>query len=106
MQMHIVTTETVPGKKTVKSMGIVRGNSVRAKHLGKDILAGLRNIVGGELNEYSELLNDARSEAIKRMEKEAREKGANAVVNVRFTTAQIATAAAEILVYGTAVVIK
>lgn len=104
--MHVVTTETVSGKRTKKTIGLVRGSVVRAKHLGKDIVAGLRNIVGGEVKEYSQLLEEAREEALKRMQKQAKDKGANAIVGVRMTTSQIAAMASEVLVYGTAVIVE
>ena len=101
--MIIVNTENVPGKKIVKTFGVVKGSTIRAKWFGKDILAGLRNLVGGELKEYTELLVEAREEAQKRMEKQAEDLGADAVVNVRYTTSQVMAGAAELLVYGTAV---
>jgi uncharacterized protein YbjQ (UPF0145 family) len=101
--MIIVNTENVPGRKVKEVLGLVRGNTIRAKWLGKDIVAGFRNLVGGELKEYTEMLTEARDEAIKRMEEEAKNLGADAVVNVRFTTAQTMRGAAELLAYGTAV---
>lgn len=101
--MITVTTENVPGKRISRELGIVRGNTVRAKWFGKDLLAGLRNIVGGELKEYTEMLSEARDEAIRRMTEEAEKLGADAVVNVRFITAQTTAGAAELLAYGTAV---
>lgn len=101
--MQIVTTETIAGKTITESLGTVRGSSVRAKWIGKDILAGLRSIVGGELPEYAELLNEARDQATSRMVEEAEKMGADAIVNVRFATSAISAQAAEILVYGTAV---
>ncbi len=105
-RMYIVTTETVAGKKTKKTIGLVKGNTVKAKNIGRDLVAGIRNIVGGEVDEYTKLLTEARELAIKRMEKEAKKKGANAIVGVRVTTSQIAQAASEVLVYGTAVVVQ
>ncbi|MBU7016653.1 MAG: YbjQ family protein [Theionarchaea archaeon] len=104
--MIVVNTETIPGREIGEVLGLVRGNTIRAKHLGKDIMAGLRNIVGGELSEYTEMISEAREEALNRMVAEAQKLKADAVVNVRFTTSQVATGAAEILVYGTAVLLK
>ena len=104
--MIVVNTETIPGREIGEVLGLVRGNTIRAKHLGKDIMAGLRNIVGGELSEYTEMISEAREEALNRMLAEAEKLKADAVVNVRFTTSQVATGAAEILVYGTAVSLK
>ena len=104
--MLLVTTEFVEGQKIEKVLGLVRGNTIRARHLGRDIMAGLRNIVGGEIKEYTRMLTQARDEAIERMVKEAEGLGANAVVGVRFTTSQTMSGAAEILAYGTAVRLK
>ncbi|MEN1728641.1 MAG: YbjQ family protein [Pseudomonadota bacterium] len=101
--MILATTETVPGRTIDKSLGMVRGNTVRAKHVGKDILALLRNLVGGELNEYTDMLTEARNEAINRMVEQAKSLDADAVVGVRLVTAQVASASAEMLAYGTAV---
>ena len=101
--MLIVTTDQIPGKTIIQSVGIVRGSSVRARNIGRDIFAGLKNIVGGEISEYTKLLETAREEAIKRMIEDAEKKGANAIVNVRFTTSTIMQGASEILAYGTAV---
>jgi len=100
--MFVTTTEDIPGYD-IEILGIVFGNTVRAKHIGKDILAGLKNIVGGELQEYTEMLADARKESLNRMIKEAKNLGADAVVNVRFATSQTMAGAAELLAYGTAV---
>ena len=102
----MVSTEEVPGRIIVKTMGVVSGSTVRAKHVGKDIFAGLKNIVGGELKAYTELLGESRDEAIQRMLQEAIGRGANAVVNVRMATSAITPGASEILAYGTAVVIE
>ena len=96
-------TETIPGKTIVEFYGVVSGNTVRAKHIGRDIMAGLKNIVGGELVGYTELLQDSRQEALDRMVEQARSVGANAVVNVRFATSSISQGAAELFAYGTAV---
>jgi uncharacterized protein YbjQ (UPF0145 family) len=104
--MLIVNTENIAGKRIVKTLGIVKGNTIRAKWFGKDIIAGIRNIIGGELKEYTEMLDDARGQAVARMIEEAEEIGANAIINVRFSTSQIAQGAAEILVYGTAVKVE
>ena len=106
MQTHSIilsNTETVPGRTIVEFYGVVTGNTVRAKHLGRDIMAGLKNIVGGELVGYTELLQDSRAEATERMVQQAQSMGANAVVNVRFATSSIAQGAAELFAYGTAV---
>ena len=102
----MVNTEDVPGRKIVKTLGVVSGSTVRAKHVGKDIFAGLKNIVGGELKAYTELLEESRDEAIQRMLHEAIGRGANAVVNVRMATSAITPGASEILAYGTAVVVE
>jgi len=101
--MLIVNTEQIEGKQIVETLGVVRGSTVRAKFFGKDIIAGIRNIIGGELKEYTEMFNESREQALSRMVEEAEEKGANAIVNVRFVTAQVAQGAAELLAYGTAV---
>ncbi len=106
MQSHTIilsNTESIPGRKIVEFYGVVTGNTVRAKHLGRDIMAGLKNIVGGELVGYTELLKDSRDEATERMVQQAQSMGANAVVNVRFATSSIAQGAAELFAYGTAV---
>jgi uncharacterized protein YbjQ (UPF0145 family) len=104
--MLLVTTEFVEGQKIEKVLGLVRGNTIRARHLGRDVMAGLRNIVGGEIKDYTRMLTQARDQAIERMVKEAEGLGANAVVGVRFTTSQTMSGAAEILAYGTAVRLK
>ena len=101
--MEISNTESIPGRTIVQFYGVVTGNTVRAKHIGRDIMAGLKNIVGGELVGYTELLQDSRKEATDRMMEQARSMGANAVLNVRYSTSSIAAGAAEIFVYGTAV---
>jgi uncharacterized protein YbjQ (UPF0145 family) len=99
----LTNTEEVPGRTIRELYGVVSGSTVRAKHIGKDFLAGLKNLVGGELKGYTELLNEARQEATSRMVEAARGLGANAVVNVRFATSSVAQGAAEIFAYGTAV---
>jgi len=101
--MILTTSNTIKEKKIEKNLGLVLGNTIRAKHIGKDILAGLRSIVGGEIKEYTEALSEARDIAIKRMIEQANELGADAIIGVRFTTSQVMTGAAELLVYGTAV---
>lgn len=95
--------EILPGYSITKHLGLVQGSTVRAKHVGRDLMAGLKNIVGGELSGYTELLEESRQEALGRLEQQARSIGANAVINIRFSTANIAAGAAEILAYGTAV---
>ena len=104
--MIIVNTPTVPGKEIKKSFGIVRGNTIRARHLGKDIVAFFKNIVGGEIEEYTKLMGESREQSIDRMSAEAKALGANAIVNCRFSTSYIMQNAAEILVYGTAVYVE
>ena len=103
--MILVNTETIPGMRIVQVKGIVQGNTVRAKHVGRDIAASFKNIVGGELKGYTELLTEARREALRRMMAQGEELGANAVVNVRFSTSAVTAGAAEIYAYGTAVVV-
>lgn len=104
--MLVSSIESLPGTRIVKHLGIVQGSTVRAKHVGKDFLSGIKNIFGGELGAYTELLEESRQEAIQRMKQQAAAKGANAVLNVRFTTSTISAGAAEILAYGTAVVLQ
>ena len=101
--MIVVTSETVSGMRIVKTLGLVRGNTVRARHIGKDIMAGLRNIVGGEIHEYAKLMAESREQSIDRMVAEAESLGANAVIATRFTTSMISQGAAELLAVGTAV---
>jgi len=105
MQMIIVNTETVPGQRIVELKGLVQGNTIRAKHVGRDMMAGLKNLVGGELKGYTELLTEARRESMSRMIGQAEELGANAVINVRFSTSSVTQGAAELYCYGTAVVV-
>ncbi|MBT8114284.1 MAG: YbjQ family protein [Arenicella sp.] len=97
--------EVIPQKRILKHLGLVQGSTVRAKHVGKDILAGFKNILGGELVAYTELMSEAREEATERMKAQAESIGANAVLNVRFATSSVAQGAAELFVYGTAVVL-
>lgn len=104
--MILVNTETVPGRVIREVCGLVQGNTIRAKHVGRDIAAGFKNLVGGELKGYTELLTEARRQAIERMMSQAQELGANAIVNVRFTTSSVAQGAAELYAYGTAVVLE
>ncbi|MCE5250131.1 YbjQ family protein [bacterium] len=104
--MIVVTTETIPGKKIVQSLGMVRGNTVRARNIGKDILAVIKNMIGGEIEEYTKMLSESREQALDRMVENARELGANAVVTTRFASAEIMKGAAELLVYGTAVIVE
>ena len=104
--MHTSTLESVPGWNIKEHLGIVQGSTVRAKHIGKDIIAGLKNIVGGELVAYTELLGEARDEAFNRMLEQATAKGANAVLNIRFTTSSVTQGASEILAYGSAVIVE
>ena len=104
--MLLCNLEEVPGKKIEEVLGVVMGNTIRAKHVGKDIRAGFKSIVGGELSDYTEMLTESRMESLKRMTEEAEKLGADAVVNIRFTTSSVAAGAAEILAYGTAVKFK
>ena len=106
ISLHMSNVETIPGKSIVSSLGLVTGSTVRAKHLGKDIFAGLKNIVGGELKAYTELLNESRNEALQRMMMQAHSMGANGIVNVRFATSSVAAGASELFCYGTAVVVE
>ncbi len=101
--MIIVSTNQISGKEIKETLGLVKGSTIKAKHIGKDILALFRNIVGGEITEYTEALNEARETAIERMTKEAEGLGADAIVSIRFTTSAVTSGAAELLVYGTAV---
>ena len=101
--MIVVSTPDVPGKEIKKVFGIVKGNTIRARHMGKDILAAFKTVVGGEIEEYTKLIAESREQATDRMKRQAADIGANAIVNVRYTTSSIMQSAAEILVYGTAV---
>lgn len=101
--MIVSTTDCIPGQELKKILGIARGNVVQSKHIGKDIMAGLKGIVGGEIEQYTELMTDAREEAFKRMLADAQAMGANAVINVRFVTSMISQSMSELLAYGTAV---
>jgi uncharacterized protein YbjQ (UPF0145 family) len=102
----ITTTESVEGKKIKRTIGMARGSTIRAKHLGKDIMAAFRNIAGGEISEYTQMMAESREEALKRMTDDAEKQGANAVIGVRFGTSMVMQNAAEVLAYGTAVVLE
>ena len=104
--MIVVTDDTIAGMRTIRTLGLVRGNTIRARHLGKDIMAVLRNVVGGEVSEYTKMMAEAREQALDRMVEEAEELGANAIVSTRFATSMLMQGAAELLAYGTAVVIE
>ncbi len=104
--MLLTNIETVPGKKIVEHFGLVQGSTIRAKHVGRDIMASLKNIVGGELKGYTQLMMESRKEATERMVKEAEQLGANAVVNIRYATSSVTQGAAELFAYGTAVRIE
>ena len=104
--MIITTSEQVAGKTIAKTIGLVRGNTIQARHVGKDFRAGLKSIVGGEITDYTEMMAGAREEAIQRMEADAKSKGANAIVSMRIATSMIMQSASEVLAYGTAVVLE
>jgi uncharacterized protein YbjQ (UPF0145 family) len=103
--MILTTTDAVPGRTTLRTLGLVRGSTIRARHVGQDFTAAIRNLVGGEVLEYTKLIAESREQAIDRAVAEAERLGANAIVGVRFTTAEVMKGAAEILVYGTAVIL-
>jgi len=104
--MIVVSTDFVPGKEVKEALGLVRGNTIQAKNIGKDIVAGFRQVVGGDIKEYTEMLSEARAIALKRMIEKAEKLGADAVINVRFMTSTVMASAAEILAYGTAVKLR
>ena len=104
--MQISTTPNIEGKTIVRQLGLVRGNTIRARHVGKDIMAGLKNIVGGEISDYTKMMAESREQAIDRMIEDAQRLGANAIVGVSFATSMVIQMAAEILVFGTAVVVE
>lgn len=104
--MLLTSTDEIPGKRVVEVFGLVRGNTIRARDVGRDIVASLRNLTGGEIVEYTKMIAEAREQAIDRMMEEAQEKGANAIVAVRFTTNSMMQGAAELLAYGTAVLVE
>ena len=104
--MQISTTHCIEGKTIVRQLGLVRGNTIRARHIGKDVMAGLKNIVGGEISDYTKMMAESREQAIDRMVAEAESKGANAIIGMKFATSMIMQSASEILAYGTAVVVE
>ncbi len=104
--MIMSTTETIEGKKIVKQLGLVKGNTIRARHIGRDIMASLRNVVGGEITDYTKMMAESREQALDRMIKDAQNLGANAIVGVKFATSMVMQSASEILAYGTAVVVE
>ena len=104
--MIITPAASIPGKRITRSFGLVRGSTIRARHLGKDILAALKGLVGGEIEEYTKMMAEAREQAIVRMQEEAEQHGANAITDVRFTTAYVMGAASEVLVFGNAVLVE
>ena len=104
--MILTTAATIAGHRTVKTIGLVRGNTVRSRHVGRDIMAGFKTMVGGEIASYTTMMDDAREEAVERLTADAQQRGANAVTDVRFTTSAIMSGASEILAYGTAVVVE
>lgn len=104
--MLLTTLEYVPGKTIAKHLGLVQGSTVRAKHVGRDLMAGLKNVFGGELKGYTELLQESREEAVNRMQQQAQAIGANAILNIRFSTSTITQGASELFAYGTAVVLE
>ncbi len=104
--MIITTSGQLEGKTIVRTVGLVKGSTIRARHLGKDIMAGLRGMVGGEITEYTKMMAEAREQAIRRMEEDAQKQGANAIVGMRFSTSMIMQNAAEVLAYGTGVVVE
>jgi len=104
--MLLSTTDQIEGKKIIKYLGLVRGNTIRARHIGRDIIAMLRNIVGGEISDYTKMMAESREQALDRMIEEAQNKGANAIVGMKFTTSMVMQNASEFLTYGTAVVVE
>ena len=104
--MVISTTDQIEGKRIVETLGLVRGSAIRTRHIGRDIVAALRNLVGGEVPEYTKMMGQSREQAIQRMVEDAEQKGANAIVGVRFTTSMVMSGAAEMLAYGTAVKVE
>lgn len=104
--MILVTTDTIPGKKITRVLGLVRGNTIRARHIGRDIMAGFKNLIGGEITDYTKMMAESREQALDRMIEDAESLGANAIVGVYFTTTSMMQSAAELLVYGTAVIIE
>ncbi len=104
--MILASSDEIPGKRIVKTLGLVRGNTIRARHLGRDMMAALRNVVGGEVSDYTKMIAESREQALDRMVAEAERLGANAIVCIRFSTSSMMQGAAELLAYGTAVVIE
>ncbi len=104
--MIVVSSGHIEGKRIVKTLGLVKGNTIRARHLGRDIIAGLRGMIGGEIKEYTKLMAEAREQAIQRMIEDAEKMGANAILDTRFVTSMVMSGASELLVYGTAVVVE
>jgi uncharacterized protein YbjQ (UPF0145 family) len=104
--MILTTTSTIEGKKIVKQLGLVKGNTIRARHIGRDIIAAFRNIVGGEITDYTKMMAESREQALDRMVEDAEKLGANAVIEMRFATSMVMQSASEILAYGTAVVVE
>ena len=104
--MLITNNDQIAGREVTETLGLVKGNTIRARNVGSDILAGLRNLVGGEVKGYTKMISDARDEALARMKEEAESMGADAIINVRFTTSQVMSGSSEILAYGTAVKLK
>ena len=104
--MIVVTSDTIPGKRIVKTVGVVRGNTVRARHIGQDIMAGLKNVVGGEVSQYAKLIAESREQSLDRMTDHATSLGANAIIGARFTTSVMMAGSAELLAYGTGVVVE
>ena len=104
--MIITTSAQIEGKRITKTIGLVKGSTIRARHVGKDIMAAFRGVVGGEITEYTKMMAEAREEAIQRMTEDAQKQGGNAIISMRFTTSMVMTSAAEILAYGTAVIVE
>ena len=104
--MIVVTTDSIEGKQVVKTLGLVRGSTIRARHVGRDVMASLRNIVGGEITDYTKMLAESREQALQRMVEQAEGMGANAIISTRFVTSMVMSGAAELLAYGTAVEIE
>jgi len=104
--MIVVTTDSIEGKQVVKTLGLVRGSTIRARHIGRDVMASLRNIVGGEITDYTKMLAESREQALQRMVEQAEGMGANAIISTRFVTSMVMSGAAELLAYGTAVEIE
>jgi len=104
--MILVTSDTIPGKRIVKVFGLVKGNTIRARHVGRDIMAAFRNMIGGEITDYTKMIAESREQSVDRMVEEANSLGANAVVTIRFSTSSMMQGAAELLCYGTAVVVE